>query len=245
MESLRSGSYATMFSVLPDRQPEDHLAITRKHLHGELLDRLREMIIHGEIGPGSKIPEKELCNQFGISRTPLREALKVIAFEGLISLNHNRGAVVRPLSVIDLRELFPIYTHLQVLAAVLACERLSTEDIEKLMKLHERHSAVVKANAFPDCVAIDDAVHVGIERACGSSMLISLLQVVSGRIRQARYSIRAPEARLKDALAEHERILVKLKERDPEGLSRAVRAHAENSLRFFDSALSRSVLTSS
>ncbi len=74
---------------------------------------------------------------FGVSRTPLREALKVLAFEGLVTLNHNRGAVIRPLTIDDLNEAFPIYGRLEALAGELACKRLGQADIDELRQLHD------------------------------------------------------------------------------------------------------------
>lgn len=73
--------------------------IKQNTLHGEVAERVRDMIAQGALAPGSRVPEKQLCEQFGVSRTPLREALKVLAQEGLVTLLPNRGAVVTPLTV--------------------------------------------------------------------------------------------------------------------------------------------------
>src|SRR5437773_3194165 len=85
-------------------------------LHGEILGRLRDYLVEGNIPDGHRIPERQLCEMFGISRTPLREALKVLAAEGLVDLLPNRGARVRHLSERDIAELFDIMGGLEALA---------------------------------------------------------------------------------------------------------------------------------
>lgn len=216
----------------------DSVAITRRQLHSELLTRLRELIIVGKIKDGAKVPEKELCDYFGISRTPLREALKVMAFEGLISLTHNRGATVRPLTTNDLREVFPIYAHLEVLAGQLACQRLTDEEINDLLLLHDKLVALHEEDRFPQYVAMDELVHMRIEKASSNPVLLRMLQAVSGRVRRARYLVRAPRQRQKEALEEHGRIMKALRSRDCESLSQAIKIHVDNSFRFFEESLS-------
>ncbi|MEL7544592.1 MAG: GntR family transcriptional regulator, partial [Pseudomonadota bacterium] len=90
--------------------------IVRRSLHDELIERMRALITDGSLTPGEKVPEKALCAQFGVSRTPLREALKVLAHEGLVELIPNRGATVARLTVEDLDEVFPIMGALEALA---------------------------------------------------------------------------------------------------------------------------------
>src|ERR1700738_2048711 len=102
------------------RNPKSML-ISRISLHDETVSRLRAMILEGELLPGSRIAERELCDRFGISRTPLREALKVLAAEGLVELLPHRGARVSRLSDHELRDAFEIVSALEALAGELAC----------------------------------------------------------------------------------------------------------------------------
>ena len=90
--------------------------ITRKSLHHELVDRLQTLIINAELAPGSKVPEKVLCDQFGVSRTPLREALKVLASDGLVRLEPNRGAWVTQVTEEEVEEVFPVLGALEALS---------------------------------------------------------------------------------------------------------------------------------
>jgi len=98
-------------------------------LHGEILLRLRDYVVEGNIPDGARVPERQLCEMLGISRTPLREALKVLAAEGLIELLPNRGARVRQLSQRDLEELFDVMAGLESLAGRLACEAITDAEI--------------------------------------------------------------------------------------------------------------------
>jgi len=104
-------------------------------LHGEILLRLRDYVVEGSIPDGARVPERQLCEMFGISRTPLREALKVLAAEGLIELLPNRGARVRQLSQRDLEELFDVMAGLESLAGRLACEPITDDEIVAIKQL--------------------------------------------------------------------------------------------------------------
>ena len=98
-------------------------AIVRRSLHDELVERLQRLIIEGELTPGEKVPEKELCERYNVSRTPMREALKVLASEGLVTLTPNRGSSVTAVTVEDLEEVFPVMGALEALSGELACRK--------------------------------------------------------------------------------------------------------------------------
>src|ERR1700685_2379658 len=102
----------------------EHPIIVRRGLHYELAARLLDMIVDGELKPAQKVPEAELCERFGVSRTPMREALKVLAAEGLINLLPNRGAAVAKITQQEIEELFPIMGALEALAGELACAKM-------------------------------------------------------------------------------------------------------------------------
>src|SRR5262249_44172296 len=110
-------------------------------LHGEILLRLRDYVVEGNIPDGARVPERQLCEMLGISRTPLREALKVLAAEGLIELLPNRGARVRQLGKRDLGELFDVMGGREALAGRLACETISDAEIAEIERRHYEMSA--------------------------------------------------------------------------------------------------------
>ncbi|NJM33559.1 MAG: GntR family transcriptional regulator [Rhodomicrobium sp.] len=206
-------------------------SISRRHLHDELLTRLRDCIIEGELQAGAKIPEKDLCERFGVSRTPLREALKVLAYEGLVILNHNRGSVVKPLSLQDLRHAFPIYGQLEALAGEIACERLGDRELDEIRTLHDRMVTHYKKRDVKGHVAINELIHEKLQIGSGNRNLIQLIRGVSTRIRRARMALIVPVTRLPAAIAEHEQIMTALERREPVQVSRAIRQHIENSFR--------------
>src|SRR5260370_40015061 len=113
-------------------------SILRRSLHDELAKRLRDMIVDGALKPAQKVPEAELCVRFGVSRTPMREALKVLASEGLITLLPNRGAVVAKITQQEIKELFPIMGALEALAGELACAKIDDRGLAEIRRLHEK-----------------------------------------------------------------------------------------------------------
>src|SRR5262249_35831758 len=110
--------------------------IARRSLHDELVERLRDMISTGALPSGQKIQEMALCQRFGVSRTPLREALKVLASEGIVTLQPHRGATVASLSLAELEEVFPVMGALEALSGEIACRRISDREIAEIAALH-------------------------------------------------------------------------------------------------------------
>ena len=105
-------------------------------LHEEVVGRIRDILLDGEIPPGARIPERELCERLDISRTPLREALKVLAAEGLVQLLPHRGSRAAKLTDKDMRDLFEVCQGLEALAGELACERITDAEIEAIAAAH-------------------------------------------------------------------------------------------------------------
>ena len=199
--------------------------ISRRHLHDELLTRLRECIIGGELKPGEKIPEKELCERFGVSRTPLREALKVLAFEGVVALNHNRGSTVRQLNLEELAEAFPVYAQFEGLAGELACEKLNANEIGEIRRLHDEMIAHYARRDYRNHFLTNEQIHWRIQAGSKNRNLIQLLRHVSSRVAQARNHVTLSGAPWANAIAEHEAIIAALEARDGILLSRLLREH--------------------
>src|SRR5260370_42632202 len=128
LTSNDAASHAVAAPAAPDREDMS--------LHDEILTRLRDHIVEGNIPDGGRVPERQLCEMLGISRTPLREALKVRASAGLVELLPNRGARVRPLSERDLAELFDVMGGLEGLAGRLACDNITDAEIAETERLH-------------------------------------------------------------------------------------------------------------
>ena len=138
--------------MLDDIKPDEagrEDTLTRPALAVELADRLRQMIVDGDLEPGGKVPEKALTERFGVSRTPLREALKVLAAEGYIRLIPNRGSVVSKLTIEVLEEAFPVIAALEGAAGELACHNASDEEIAAIRKLNDTMHAAFEAGDMP------------------------------------------------------------------------------------------------
>jgi len=184
-------------------------------LHGEVLSKLRDYIVVGPLSEGARIPERELCELFGISRTPLREALKVLASEGLVDLLPNRGARVRTLSEQDIRELFDLMAGLEALAGRLACEFITDEEIAEIERLHHEMYAFYLRKEADGYYRSNQAIHTKIVQASRNAALSMAYASFTGRMRRIRYSTDQArrQERWGEAMREHEAILDALRRR--------------------------------
>ena len=211
--------------------------ILRRPLHNELADRLRHMIVEGELAPGEKLAEKELCGRFGVSRTPLREAMRVLATEGLVQLTPNRGCTVSKLTLADLDEAFPIMGALEALSGELACQHITDAELNRIRELHERMVAKYRSGALRDYFKLNEQIHQIILDAARNPTLAQMQLSLSGRMRRARYMANMSPARWAAAVAEHEKILDALSARDGKRLAVILKQHLANKLETVKQAL--------
>jgi len=194
-------------------------------LHADVLSRLRHMLVEGEIPPGHRIPERELCLTLGISRTPLREALKALAAEGLVVLLPNRGARAARLTRESIQDLFEVCEGLEALAGELACQRISETQVAEIAVLHQTMIAHYQDAELDQYYRCNRQIHEAIVRASDNAVLSSLYESVSARIRRARFRTPMTPERWLLAIQEHEGILNALRRRDGRGLSHILRTH--------------------
>lgn len=199
--------------------------LKRMSLHEELAQKVAELIVGGKLEPGSKVPEKELCEAFGVSRTPLREALKVLANDRLISLEPNRGAWVTPITRADVEDIYPVMGVLEGLAGELACARLSDAGIANIRTLHSEMETRYAARDRDGFITVNQQIHEAILAGAGNETLSAQFQSLAIRVRQARYAAPVTEAQWALAFAEHEQMIVCLEARDGAGLARVLRTH--------------------
>jgi len=202
-------------------------------LHGELLAALRDFIVEGHLEDGARIPERALCERFSISRTPLREALKVLAAEGLIELLPNRGARVRALSAADLHEVFDVMGGLESLAGRLACERITDAEFAEIERVHHEMYHFYLRRDIHGYFRCNQAIHQMIVAAAGNALLASTYAGLAGRIRRVRYAanLAKDRDRLGEAMREHEAILDALRRRAGSELSDILFLHLRNKLK--------------
>ena len=216
----------------PASPPEGERGRSGVWLHGELLTGLRDYIVEGHLADGARVPEKELCERFAVSRTPLREALKVLASEGLIDLLPNRGARIRPLRLQDVRELFDVMGGLEALAGRLACEHIRDEEIAQIERLHYDMYGYYLRRELHGYFRCNQAIHLAIVKAARNAALEETYQVLSARLRRSRYAANLDQHRDRwgEAMREHEAMLDALRRRDGRALSDIMFHHLRNKL---------------
>ena len=188
--------------------------IAKPALHVQAVDRLRDMIVRGVLAPGSRVAEAAICDALGVSRTPLREALKLLAAEGLVALRPNRGAIVTPLSVAESRELFEAMSGIERVAAELAAVRLTTTELNRLHALQDRMEAHFAAGRRDEYFRINQDIHQAILAGAKNNVLLQTHTLLLARAERARYfALQTPE-RWAQSVEEHRAILKALESRD-------------------------------
>ncbi len=189
-------------------------AIARTSLHQELVDRLHLLIISGDLMPGTKVPEKDLCERFCVSRTPLREALKVVASDGLVRLEPNRGAWVTPVTASEVKEVFPVLGALEALSGELACQNITDDEISAVRALHDQMMETYQSRDLDAYFSLNQKIHRMILLAARNDTLTASCQALSLRMQRARYLANMSEERWSSAVREHEKIIQHLEARD-------------------------------
>jgi len=202
--------------------------IQRASLHEEIVSRLREMIQDGGLPPGSRVPELKLCERFGISRTPLREALKVLASEGLVVLLPNRGSMVSRVEVAELEAVFEVMESLEELTGRLVCQRAANNDLERLGQWHASMAARFQAGDRSGYFHFNQRIHRGLVTATGNPVLAATYEQLFTKVNRARAMANSDERRWGKSMAEHEAIMVALATRDGEALAAELVSHTRN-----------------
>ena len=209
--------------------------IGRRPLHEEAVERLRDMIVQGRLNPGDRLNERLLCEELGISRTPLREAIKLLATEGLVELLPNRGAVVAPLDARRLGETLHVMGALEALAGELACRHATEAEILEIRGLHEDMLATRARGDLAGYFRYNQAIHLKIVEASRNAILANAYRQLNANVRRARYMANLSKERWDTAVHEHEQILAALEARDAARLKRLLQDHLAHKL---DAALS-------
>src|SRR5882757_3830300 len=194
-------------------------------LHMQVARHLREMIIDGSLRPWAPIDEKSLCEQFGTSRTPLREALKVLASEGLIELLPRRGAIVANISVEDMREKFAVVRVLEAYAAGVVCEIATQAQIDALAAIHRALLAAHKKRNAALYFELNEKFHREIVIATGNKTLVDMHSTLVGHLRRARFTVMRAHTMLPHFVKDHERIMKAIAARKGEVAAQEFRRH--------------------
>lgn len=215
-----------MSTPFPSQPPPASIVpLSRRSLHDELVDRLRTLIVEGELRPATRIHEGELGKALGVSRTPLREALKVLASEGLIELVQGRGAIVRKLTPKDVAEMLDVLTALETLAARLACRNASAGEIAQLRAVHDEMMEHYRTGNRLEYYWRNQAIHSGIAEASGNALLASMHATIQARLKRIRFIGNEEPRKWAAAVAEHEEMIAALETRDETRLVAIVARH--------------------
>lgn len=196
-------------------------------LHDQVANQLRDLIFAGDLAPGAFIDEVALCEQFDISRTPLREALKVLKAEGLVRHEPRRGSFVYEVTERDLDEIFPVIALLEGRCAYEAARKASERDVEQLDILHERLQNHAKKGRIKDYYATNVLIHEAIIQLADNRWLANLIGDLRKILKLARLQqLRAP-GRLQQSLQEHLAIYAAIRVRDSVSAEIAMRTHLD------------------
>ncbi len=199
--------------------------VARLRLHDTVVEHLRNFIVEGVLPPGTKLNERELCDTLGISRTPLREALKVLAAEGLVDIMPNRGASVFRMSEAEIREMFELMSGLEAFSGLLACERITPAELSELKALHYTMLACHAQNDLPGYYAKNREIHDRINLAARNTALRQIYVSTNRRLQALRFRSNLQQSKWDKAVQEHSDMIKALEARDGEGLAAILRGH--------------------
>ena len=222
-----------METIIPTTTPaapsvESALPIPRRSLHDEVVTRVRDMIIEGVLVPGSRVNETHIGQTLGVSRTPLREALKFLASEGLIELVTARGAIVKKFSAKDVRDMLDVLAVLEAFAARLACREATDAAIAGVRAIHDRMVDRYAVRDRLEYFKLNQQIHTAFLRLSGNAALESAHTSIQSRLKRIRYIGNQEPQKWAAAMAEHEDMITFLEARDGERLAQVVTQHMEH-----------------
>ncbi len=194
-------------------------------LHDQAATRLREMIFEGSLTPGSFLDEAALCERLAVSRTPLREALKVLCAEGLLRHEPRRGCFVNEVTERDLDDIFPVIALLEGRCAFEAARNASDADLQELAVLHQRLERQAQAGQIPEYYATNLAIHEAIIALADNRWLAQVIGDLRKILKLARQQQLHAPGRLAQSLSEHMAVYAALRARDSAGAEAGMRTH--------------------
>jgi len=201
------------------------VSIPRQILHQEVAVRLRQRIVEGHLAPGAKLNERELAESLRVSRTPLREAIKMLAAEGLVELLPNRGAVVAQMSEQDVADTFEVIAGLEGQSGELAAQRITEPELAEIRALHYEMLAAHTRRDLPTYYRINAQIHARINAAARNRVLTQTWANVNARLQALRFRSNLNEAKWKRAVKQHDRMVELLAARDATGLRELMVLH--------------------
>ncbi len=206
------------------------IPIPRANLHEQAANRLRQMLVEGRIPPGAKLNERELSEVLDVSRTPLREAIKMLAAEGLVELLPNRGAIAVELTEEDVRNTFEVMAGLEAQSGELAAQRITDSEVAEIRAMHFEMMAAYTRRDLSNYYRLNAAIHRAINAAAKNPVLSDTYDRVNARLQALRFRSNQDEHKWEAAVQEHEQMVQALAARDPAAMRAVLASHLKNKL---------------
>ena len=203
----------------------DIIEIAKLSLHDQVVARLRTLLVEGRIEPGAKLNERELCEWLRVSRTPLREAIKLLAAEGLVDLLPNRGAVAVRLTEADVLATFEVLAGLEGMSGELAAARITDAELVELRATHYEMLACFTRRDLSNYYRLNALIHAGINQAARNPVLTQTWRATNARVQALRFRTNQDEAKWKRAVQEHGAMIEALDARDGAALRSVLVLH--------------------
>ncbi len=197
-------------------------------LRDVVFNTLRKAILTGELKPGERLMEIHLANRLGVSRTPIREAIRKLELEGLVIMIPRRGAEVAQITEKSLKDVLEVRRALDALCVELACDRIDEEATQQLKKACEEFERATETKDATTIAKADVELHDIIVRATGNQRLIQLINNLSEQMYRYRFEYIKDENRHDNLIDEHRMIYESIVKRDKEGAARAAKIHIDN-----------------
>ena len=206
------------------------IQIARQGLTDQVAARLRTQLIEGHIVPGAKLNERVLAEQLRVSRTPLREAIKLLAVEGLVDLLPNRGAVAVKLTETDIVNTFEVLAGLESLSGQFAAQRITEQGLSEMRALHYEMLAAYARRDLSNYYRLNAHIHAAINAAACNPVLAATYARINARVQSLRFRTNQNEAKWKRAVAQHEQMIDALAARDADALGQVLVEHLHDKL---------------
>ena len=200
----------------------------RTALHEQVALRLREMLVESRIAPGAKLNERELSEVLNVSRTPLREAIKMLAAEGLVELLPNRGAIAVELSPADVLNTFEVMAGLEAQSGELAAERITDAELVEIQAMHYEMLAAFTRRDLPAYYRLNSAIHAAINAAAKNPVLSATYRQVNARLQALRFRSNQDGDKWDAAMKDHEQMIDALTQRKPAAMRAVLLRHLNN-----------------
>jgi DNA-binding GntR family transcriptional regulator len=188
-------------------------------------EQLENAILTGELKPRERLVENDLASRLGVSRTPVREALRRLEERGLVRILPHRGAVVSDISTAEVENIYSVRIHLESLASRIACERIGSEGIRRVEEMGAAYEAEASLREIRSLMRANDRFHDAIYIAAENPCLFELIQQLRRQVHAVRFYAWAQPERIVRSLTEHRQMLGVLRQRDGERLAKLTREH--------------------